>query len=104
NAIANDYDILLLQEPWISTIGNTYSSHRWAVTYPTTNENPNHDPIRSVIMVNVNLNSDTIQKIEVNSSDITAIKIKLPECNVVIYNLYNDCTHSNTLNILSQHM
>ena len=46
-----DWDLLLLQEPYIDTLGNTKANHNWHVLYPTSHLTKNTMK-RSVILVN----------------------------------------------------
>ena len=91
------WDLLALQEPWIDTYGNTRGSTYFRVAYPATfYDNPN-STFRSIILINSNLSTDSYETLDVPSNDITAIRIRTEQGYVSIFNIYNDCTHNDTL-------
>ncbi|KAF8120569.1 hypothetical protein EV363DRAFT_1138292, partial [Boletus edulis] len=55
---------------------------------------------RSVLFVNKTLSKDHWRTIPIPSPDITAIEIRGNFGKIRIYNIYNDGTHSHTLDIL----
>ena len=71
----NEWDILLLQEPYLDKVELTRASTHWNVIYPPTKTADNHNTIRSVILLNTNipLGSATCESIPIPSSDITAL-------------------------------
>jgi hypothetical protein len=103
-SIADDYDILILQEPWIDSVGNTRANSHWPVYYPSTKPHEGHPPLRTVTLINTKIPSDPIQQIDLPSSDITVIKITSITHSVTIYNIYNDCNHNDTMTALARHM
>lgn len=98
--IHNNWDIILLQEPYTDSLGNTRANHHWRVVYPSdhlTDTSPKH----SIILVNTRLDTNTWSQIQFNgTNDVTAIQIKHPQGRTTIFNIYNDCTHSDTTTAL----
>ena len=71
----SEYDLCLIQEPYIDFKGKTRANQNWAVIYPTTHEkHPDHT--RSVILINTNMLSDAWKQIHFDHPDITAIEIQ----------------------------
>src|SRR5687767_10171229 len=98
NSLHKNYDLLLLQEPHIDGFGNTKVTRAWHVVYPATREG---ERIRSVILVNKQLDTNTWTQLPIlGIQDITAIKIEDEFGRLSIFNIYNDCTHSRSLNVL----
>ncbi|KAF8580412.1 hypothetical protein K439DRAFT_1357007, partial [Ramaria rubella] len=87
------YDIIAIQEPYIDFLGCTHAGLQWSPVYP-----PGHRDFpkltRSVLFVNTAISTNSWTQLPVNCPDITAIQITCGDCNIHIYNIYNDCTHS----------
>ncbi|THU77870.1 hypothetical protein K435DRAFT_701429, partial [Dendrothele bispora CBS 962.96] len=90
------------QEPWTDSFGNARSNFRWHIIYPTSKISlPKTSLLRSVILINKKLASNSWKQIDVpNTNDITAIQLQTNNGKLSIFNVYNDCTHSNTLKLL----
>ncbi|THU88379.1 hypothetical protein K435DRAFT_680002 [Dendrothele bispora CBS 962.96] len=100
--LSDKFDIICIQEPWTDSIGNTRSNPRWHILYPTSKLSlPKNKILCSVILVNKRLTSNSWKQLEVNNTnDITAIEIQADKKKIAIFNIYNDCNHSETLKIL----
>ena len=98
--VHKDWDLLLLQEPYIDKFRNTKATSKWHTLYPSshlTDSTLN----RSVILVNAALDTNTWAQVPLEgSNDVTIIRFRLPQGQITIFNIYNDCTHSNTLGLL----
>jgi len=96
SARPNDWDILLLQEPWF---GNTVTraSHHWRVLYPDNHYRDDPTKLRSIILVNTNVSTEHYEQIQFRSADITGISIKTGPTSLLILNAYNDCNNNTTI-------
>jgi hypothetical protein len=94
------FDIIALQEPYLDKLTNTRANWNWHVIYPT-NKHEDTSRVRSVILVNNRLNTNDWDQIHLDSNDISAVTIRGTCGTINIYNLYNDCTNSDTLTTLS---
>src|SRR6266481_7713720 len=95
--IHREWDILLLQEPYIDAYGNTKATSRWHTVYPSSHLSDNSTKC-SVILVNANLDSNSWAQIPFNNSnDVTVVQIRTAQGRVTIFNVYNDCTHLETM-------
>ncbi|KAF8588948.1 hypothetical protein K439DRAFT_1334077, partial [Ramaria rubella] len=54
----------------------------------------------SLILVRKCLATNTWEIIDIDSGDIMAIRLKTPSGNILLFNIYNDNIHSNSLNVL----
>ena len=90
-----NFDIILLQEPWINPLGKSQGSHNWRIVYPSTLHHNNHNPIRSVILINTNISTDMYTVLDILSSDITVFCLKGDFGHCTIFNIYNDCSNNN---------
>ena len=96
-----DWDVLLLQEPYINNLGNTKATSRWHVIYPSSHL-ADDSTCRSVILVNTALDTNAWAQVPLEgSNNITILQFQLPRGCLTVFNIYNDCTHQNTL--VAQH-
>lgn len=77
------------------------------ILYPTNHFLDGASHTRSILMINTNITTDSYTQLDIPSSDITAICFKGLFGNLSLFNIYNNCTHNNTLldtaNYLSTH-
>ncbi|THU79135.1 hypothetical protein K435DRAFT_601728, partial [Dendrothele bispora CBS 962.96] len=105
NRLSDTFDIICIQEPYINAIGNIYQGNKWTTIYPTDKFVREKEPTRSVILINKRINTDAWSQLDVhNSKDITAVTVKGIQGEIDIYNIYNDCTHSETIGKLEEHL
>jgi len=97
------FDIIALQEPYLDKRGNSRTSNQWYSTYPK-NHYIDAFKTRSLLLVNKDIPTDAWNPIELDSPDISAIQVKTPIRNLVIVNIYNDQTHSRSLQIINTYM
>ena len=102
--VYKNYDLVLLQEPFIDSYGNTKATKDWWVTYPSHHLTTDH-PVCSVILVNANLDTNSwVQHSIPWSNDLTAIQFKGNTGTIDIYNIYNNCHHNETMEALDLHL
>ena len=99
--IANDWDILAIQEPHINPMKNTISSSHFHAVYPTTRFTSPHLISRAVTLVNKSLNTNAWQQIPFPSPDVVIIQLRGTFGRCTIFNIYNDCTSKRTEEQLS---
>ncbi|KAI0313984.1 hypothetical protein OF83DRAFT_1031594, partial [Amylostereum chailletii] len=91
------------QEQWIDKFGNPRCPSNWRPIYPTPHyKDPRKD--RSIIFINNAIKTDTYEQIEFPSSDVTVVRFKGPFGQLTLFNIYNDCSHSNTVTTLDAFM
>jgi hypothetical protein len=92
-------DIVALQEPAINFLGNMVASRDWIPLYPSTHEK---DPkkTRAVILINSRIPTENWEQVDFHSSDMVIIKISADWGQIVLFNIYNDCTHNHTIHEL----
>lgn len=98
-----DWDIILLQEPFIDAYNNTKANYHWHVLYPPTHFT---DPkaTRSIILVNTQLNTNTWTQLQVKSGDVTGLHLESGNDTIYIYNIYNDCNNDTAIEMLTNHI
>jgi len=97
------FDILAIQEPYLDTRGNSRTNNCWYSVYPK-NHFLDTSKTRSLLLVNKNIPTNSWNPIELDSSDISAILMKTPIGNLIIFNIYNDQSHSQSLRIINSYM
>jgi ribonuclease HI len=99
--IREDVDIIALQEPALNKNGNTISTKDWITVYPSKHATSPGET-RSILFLRANLLTDNWEQIDVDTGDISAVRITGPWGSLDIYNIYNDCDHDDTVGILSR--
>ena len=92
--ISQHYDIILIQEPFSTKFNALRTPTNCRPVFPI-HRIGNEDKVRSIIWVNKRL--DTMDWVELavpGSNDITAIQLRGTYGYLSIFNIYNDCTHS----------
>ena len=88
------FNMIFLQEPWFDRLGKSRGTPNWCIIYPPTVYHKHHDPIRSLILINTNISTNSYSILDVQSHDITAICFSGDFGPCSLFNIYNDCTHS----------
>ena len=91
-----DWDILALQEPSLNSLGNTRANTHWRVVYPTA-KYTNKDKPRAVTLISSRISTDTWKQVEFPSADVVVIQLRTSQGLCIIFNIYNDCTHDETV-------
>ena len=95
NKLTNNWDLVLIQEPHTTFFQSVRTPPKFRPVFPT--DRGRNAQVRSVIWVNASLDTKFWKIIEIpETNDITAIQIKGPYGRITIFNVYNDCTHSNS--------
>jgi hypothetical protein len=98
-----DYNMCLIQEPYIDFRGKTRANWNWIIIYPDMHQqHPNNT--RSVILVNTNLSMDSCKQIHLEHPDISAVELQGQYGMLHILNIYNDCKNNSSLMHLSAYM
>src|SRR5271156_3195656 len=102
NSLRNKYDIVCIQEPHFDFQNLSRATRIWHSIYPTT---PTDDAVRprALTLIHKRISTNSWTQVIVNSPDVVAFKISNGTQNITIYNVYNDCEHSNTIHTLADH-
>ncbi|KAF5375879.1 hypothetical protein D9615_008261 [Tricholomella constricta] len=99
-----DWDVIALQEPFLDRLGNTKASPFWTVCYPYHHRRDGSTRSRSVLLINSNIATDAYTLLNVPSTDITAVRFNGTHGHLSVFNVYNDCTHNDSLSALSTYL
>lgn len=98
----DNYDIIAIQEPWLDRMHNTRALHQWRVIYPTHHQRDKTTiKTRAVIFINRRIRTDAYQPINIENSDMVAVRILGEQQHLDIYNIYADGRNLNTIRQLS---
>ena len=81
------FDICAIQEPYIDFRGKSRANHTWTTVYPSTHSTA-LDALRSLLLVNTDLDPNGWQQINIPHLDITAIEVKARDYTLRIFKLY----------------
>jgi hypothetical protein len=91
----------------MDSFGKSRGNAFFRTIYPSTYYTENHEPIRSLILVNTNISTDCYSSLNIPSSDITAIHLRTSSGSIALFNIYNDNTHNRSItavdSFLSRH-
>ena len=59
------FDLILIQEPWLDSLGNARGNHHWHIVYPPTRYTDGHKTIRAINLVNTNLSTDAYSALQI---------------------------------------
>ena len=97
--IHNKADILLLQEPYFDTYGNTKVSYHWHVLRPTSYKD-SEEKIMALILINKSISTGQWTQIDIpNSQDLVGVQLTGEYGKVSILNIYNSQHHDATFHI-----
>ncbi|KAJ8456811.1 hypothetical protein ONZ45_g18570 [Pleurotus djamor] len=95
----DEFDVILIQEPYIDFQGLSRANRRWKILYPT--KLSDDQMCRSLILVNDRISTDDYEQVSIpNTGDVTAVKISCNLGDLHIFNVYNDGHHNRALEIL----
>ena len=106
HAVGNDYDMICLQEPHFDFQEKTRATGVWRVVLPSryvSAAQERRQVPRAAILVHESLSTNNWTQIDIDSLDVVAIQLASEQGVVNVYNIYNDCTHSDTIHTLERH-
>ena len=98
SALGKNWDIILIQEPYLTYLGHIRTPNGFTSIFPHDRLINQEATVRSVIWVNSALSTNSWKEVSITrNNDLTAVQIDAGTCKLTIFNIYNDCNHSNTL-------
>ena len=106
--VGNMYNIICLQEPHFDFQKLTRATSVWRVVLPslynTRETQERWQAPRAAILVHERVSTNGWTQVDIASQDVVAIHLTTHKAALNVYNMYNDCTHSETLQVLKQHL
>ena len=98
-----EWDIVLVQEPHVMTMGNIRTPNDFMAVTPVDRYKDNAPMTRAVTWVSVDLATSSWKIINMpGTNDVVAIQMVGAYRRLTIINIYNDCTHSRTLRVVHE--
>ena len=94
-------DIIAIQEPSVNFLGRTVASRDWIPIYPSTHEKE-QGKTRAITLMSSRIPTGNWEQIEFQSGDVVVIKITGNWGQLILFNIYNDCSHDRTLRLLTK--
>ena len=106
HAARNAYDIICIQEPHFDHLNTTRATPVWQLVTPTgwNRNEPAEKAPWAIILVHERIPTNLWTQIEIKSHDVVGIKLTGEGGEISVYNIYNDCTHSDTITALQDHL
>ena len=106
HTVWNNYDIICLQEPHFDHLNATRATPVWRLVTPTgwNRKDPAEKTPRVITLVHERISTNSWTQIDLDTTDAVGIKIVGEGGEISIYNIYNDCTHSQTLTKFQEHL
>ena len=101
--VFKNFDVLVLQEPFMDSFGNTKATRHWRVVYPSS-QLTNTLPTRSVMLVNANIDTNKWAQLSIqDTGDLVTIQFYSSYGKTTLFGIYNDCHHSTTVTALDDY-
>ena len=102
-------DIIAIQEPYINFLGLAQATPTWITVYPTNhgrsdNRSDSRAPRAILLMNKTTLSSNAWTQIDIPSLDVVAVQVVTGHGTIRIFNIYNDCEHDRSLDVLQDYM
>ena len=100
-ANSEEWNVIAIQEPWLDKLNNARGSTYWCIIYPSNHLLDDTPHTCSILMINTNIAIDMYTQMTISNNDITAIHFNGEFGHLSLFNIYNDCTHNDSLSSLS---
>ena len=97
----DDWDVLLIQEPWMLFNGLRATPH-WRILYPKLYFEDKTKPLQSLILINSRIPTDQYKQIQFRSADMSGIYLKTNDRSLIIINIYNECNGNDSIDVVRE--
>ena len=103
HSVEDEYDIICIQELHIDFQAMSRATSVWTTVYPSGfKHDKNGPPARALTLVRTRILTNNWTQTPIDSPDVVAIRLTCARGTLHVYNIYNDCTHSDTVHALSR--
>ena len=95
-------DIIAIQEPALNFKDKTIAARDWIPIYPSTHKKEPRKT-RLLILMSKRLPTENWEQVEFNSGDVTVVRLTGNWGQITLFNIYNDCTHNDTIHELMKY-
>src|SRR5271154_6307781 len=105
HSVEDKYDIICIQEPYFDFQSLSRATGVWTSVYPSGFSRAKDGPHpRALTLIHTRISTNCWVQVPVDSVDIVAVQFTSDKGVLNVYNIYNDCSHSNTIRKLDGHM
>src|SRR5271168_3360260 len=105
HSVEDKYDVICFQEPYFDFQSLSRATGVWTSVYPTNFDRSTDSPApRALTLIHTRISTNCWVQIPVDSTDIVAIQFSGDKGTLNVYNIYNDCSHSDTIRTLGRHL
>src|ERR1700678_1885780 len=105
HSVRDEYNIICIQEPHMDFQAMSRATSVWTAVYPSSfKHDKDGPPARALTLVRTRISTNNWTQTPIDSLDVVAIRLTCTRGTLHIYNVYNDCIHSDTIHALSRHL
>jgi len=105
HSVEDKYDVICIQEPYFDFQSLSRATGVWTSVYPSGFSRATDGPHpRALTLIHTRISTNSWVQVPVNSLDIVAVQFTSDKGVLNVYNIYNDCSHSDTIRKLDVHM
>ena len=105
HSVRDEYDIICIQEPHMDFQAMSRATSVWTAVYPSSfKHDKDGPPARALTLVRTRISTNNWTQTPIDSLDVVAICLTSARGTLHVYNIYNNCTHSDTIYTLSRHL
>src|SRR5271155_1244798 len=105
HSVEDKYDVICIQEPYFDFQSLSIATSVWTSVYPSGFSRTAEGPVpRALTLIHTRISTNCWVQIPVDSLDAVAIQFTSERGVLNVYNIYNDCSHSDTIKTLDRHM
>src|SRR5271168_1727748 len=105
HSVEDKYDVICIQEPYFDFQSFSRATGVWTSVYPSgfsrTAAGP---PPRALTLIHTRISTNCWVQVPVDSLDVVAVQFTSDKGALNVYNIYNDCSHSDTIRTLERHL
>ncbi|KAJ3557254.1 hypothetical protein NP233_g11792 [Leucocoprinus birnbaumii] len=101
--LADNWDIVCLQEPHITKYGNIRTPNKFRQVYPVDRHKEGAGRVRSAMWINEAIDTNNWEMVAIQgTNDITAVRLTGPYGKLAIFNVYNPCDNNTVQELLDR--
>src|SRR5271156_4606474 len=105
HSVEDKYDVICIQEPYFDFQSLSRATGVWTSVYPSNFNKAVDGPVpRSLTLIHTRISTNCWVQVPVDSLDVVAVQFTSTKGALNIYNIYNDCSHSDTIRTIERHL
>src|SRR5271168_4605901 len=105
HSVEDKYDVICIQEPYFDFQALSRATGVWTSVYPSGFSRATDGPVpRALTLIHTRISTNCWVQVPVDSLDVVAVQLSSEKGALNVYNIYNDCSHSDTIRTLERHL